>query len=152
MRRALPTVLALVALAAVPWPAFASDASVRRALSAYESRLTADIGRLASFSTPSRAGAAATIAALGKVRSDLDGAVRAADGQRASTSAGRRGRALVLSGLREALTAAGDAKSAAVAARSGHTAAAKAATAREQKAIDRAIPLFESGGKLLHLF
>ena len=151
-RRILPAALALIALAIAPGLARASDASVRHALSAYESRLTADIGRLANFSVPSRATAAATLAALTKVQADLNGAVRAANGQRASTSAGRRGRTLVLSGLGEALSAASDAKAAATAARSGHTATAKAETTKEQAAINRAIPRFESGGKLLHLF
>ena len=152
MRRTLASSLAVVGLLASPTLAHASDTSLRHALSTYESRLTSDIGRLANFAVPSRAAAASTVAAMTKVNADLEGAVRAATAQKASTSAGRRGRTLVLSGLHEAIVAAGDAKAAALAARTGHGAAARAQAAKERAAINRAIPLFESGGKLLHLF
>ncbi len=152
MKRVSLLCLVSTAMLVSPSLARASDASLEHALAAYQSRLTSDIGYLANFSTPSRSGAAGALARLSSVQSDLTGASRAASGQQASSSAGRKGRALVLSALSEAITATGDARAAADAARAGKGSAARSDAAKEHSAIDEAIPRFEQGGSLLHLF
>ena len=58
----------------------------------------------------------------------------------------------MLSGLHDATLAASDARAAAAAARSGKRSTARRDAKEEQREINKAIPLFESGGKLLHLF
>ena len=152
MKRVALPLLVAVALVAVTPVAQASDQTLRRALQAYKTRLTADIAYLASFSAPTKSKASVALRRLSKVRSDLTGATRAANGQQASSGSGRRGRKLVLSGLQHALTAAGDARASATAARSGNRAAAKRDARHERGEINQAVPLFESGGRLLHLF
>jgi hypothetical protein len=142
---------ALGMVAAAPL-AQASDATLKRALKAYEGRLTADIGYLSSFSVPSKGTAAGVLRRLSKVRTDLTGAARAANHEQASSSSGRRGRALVLSGLHDASAAAGDARACANAAGAGNRSAAARDRRLERREIGKAIPLFESGGRLLHLF
>jgi hypothetical protein len=150
-RFALLTLVGL-GLLGVPPVAVASDASLKAALKPYESRLTTDIGYLSSFSTPSRSAALPALSKLSKIRSGLSGATRAASRQQASSSSGRRGRTLVLSALADATLAPGDAQASANAARSGSRSAAKRKAKEEQSEINKAIPLFESGGRLLHLF
>ena len=152
MRRAALRWFVLLAVLAAPATASASDASLEHSLSGYQSKLTADIGFLASFSTPSRAGAGGVLARVSTVQSDLAGATRAASGQQASSGPGRQGRTLVLSALGEASTAASDARAAAADARAGNGSAARGAAGRERAAIAQAIPRFEQGGRLLHLF
>ncbi len=142
----------LVALGAGTPVALASDVSLTKALKRYETRLTSDIAYLSSFAAPSKTAAPAALRALSKIRRDLTGAIRAANGQQASTSTGREARTLVLSGLHYATGAAGHAKASATAARSGAVFTAKHAARAEQTEIHKAIPLFERGGKLLHLF
>jgi hypothetical protein len=151
MKRFALSCLVSIAVLASPSLAQASDSSLEHALAGYESKLTSDIGYLASFSTPSRSGAAGALSRLSGVQRDLEGASKAASGQQASSSAGRKGRALVLSALGDALTAAGDARAAADAAHAGKSAAARGDAGKEQSAIDQAIPRFEQGGSLLHL-
>lgn len=138
-------------LAAVPI-AQANDSSLTKALKRYENRLTTDIGYLSGFTVPSRKAASAVLAKLTKVRTDLAGATHAAGARQASTSSGRKGRTQVLSALHDATVAASDAQSCATAARSGNRSTAKRDAKAEQSEINKAIPLFESGGKLLHLF
>jgi hypothetical protein len=150
-RVALLLLVPLGLLVATPF-ARATDASLERALKAYETRLSGDIGYLSSFSAPSKGAAAAVLHRLSEVRNDLAGATRAATGRQASTGSGRRGRELVLSGLHDAAAAASDARACATAVRSGNRNAAKRDERQEQSEIGKAIPLFESGGKLLHLF
>lgn len=151
MRRTALSLLTLGVLVVAPL-AQASDRSLERALKAYQSRLTADIGYLSSFSTPSRGSAGAVLSRLSKIGSDLSGASRAARAQRASSRSGSRGRSLVLSALSNASVAVGDARAAAYAARAGNRSTAARYTRAERSAINRAIPQFESGGHLLHLF
>lgn len=133
-------------------PAQASDASLRRALRSYETRLAADIGYLSSFTMPTRSRAPAVLRRLSSVRTDLNGATGAAERNRASTGSGRVGRAQVLSALHYAITATIDAQLCASAARVGNRARARRDARAEQRAINQAIPLFEAGGKRLHLF
>lgn len=152
MRRAALLCLASMTVLAAASVAQASDASLEHALAAYQSKLTTDIGYLASFATPSRATAAATLSRLSTAQRDLTAADKAASGQQASSATGRQGRTLILSALGEASAAAADGRAAASAARTGNSSAAKAAAARERGAIDAAIPDFEQGGKDLHLF
>jgi hypothetical protein len=150
-RVVLPLLVSLAVLAAAPF-AQASDASLKKALKPYETRLTTDIGYLSNFSAPSKSAAPAALTKLSKIRSDLTGATKAATGQQASTSSGRKGRTQVLSALHDATVAAGDAQACATAARFGNKSTAKRDAKAEQGEINKAIPLFESGGKLLHLF
>jgi hypothetical protein len=145
----LPVLVAV--LAAAPF-AQANDASLTKALKRYETRLTTDIGYLSSFAAPSKNGARAALSKLSKVRSDLGGATNAANGQQASTASGRKGRAQVLSALHDATVAASDARASATAARSGLRSTAKRDAKNELSEINKAIALFESGGRLLHLF
>ncbi len=152
MRRIALSCLVSIAVLATPSLARASDASLKHALAGYQSRLTSDIGYLANFSAPSRGAAGGVLARLSGVQGDLSGASRAASGQQASSSAGRKGRALVLSALSAALTATADARSAAVAARAGNSSGARGDAGKERSAINQAIPRFEQGGTLLHLF
>jgi hypothetical protein len=150
-RVALPLLVSFGVLAVAPL-AQASDASLKHALKAYQARLTADIGYLASFSAPSKSAAPASLSKLSKIRGDLTGAAQAATGQQASTPSGRKGRTLVLSGLNDAIIAVGDARASATAARSGDRSTAKNDAKVELSEINKAIPLFESGGRMLHLF
>ena len=150
-RFALPVLVLLGVLVAAPL-AWGSDGSFRRALRPYVGRLTADIGYLSNFSTPSKRAAIGALDRLSKVHNDLAGATQAATHQQASSTSGRTGRTQVLAGLREATTAASDARASAAAARSGNRSAAKRHQRQEQRDINKAIPQFESGGKLLHMF
>jgi hypothetical protein len=152
MKRYLLPVLACVSVLASSAIAQASDRSLERAVGAYKGSLTSDIGYLASFSAPSSRGAAAAQARVGRILRDLAAAGSAARSQRASSSSVRRGQSLILSALHYATLAADDARSSAGAARSGNGAAARGEARAEQSQINRAIPLFESGGHLLHLF
>jgi hypothetical protein len=150
-RVAAPLLVVLGLLVAVPL-AQASDASLKRAMKAYESRLTTDIGYLSNFSVPSRSAASTVLHKLSKIGTDLSAATRTAKGQQASTNSGRKARTLLLSALSDATTGTGDARTCATAARSGNRSAAKRDQRNEQNEINKAIPLFESAGKLLHLF
>ena len=148
---AVPMFVVLGLLAGVPM-AQASDASLRHALKNYETRLTTDIGYLSSFSAPRRARASAALHTIATVRGDLSGATAAGNSQQASSNSGRRGRALVLTGLSEASLAASDARASAVAARAGQRAVARHDAQVEHGEIMRAVTSFEAGGRLLHLF
>jgi hypothetical protein len=151
MKRIALSLLSFGLLAAAPL-AQASDRSLEQALRAYQARLTSDIGYLSSFSTPSRGSAGAVLSRLSRIGGDLNGASRAARGQRASSHSGSRGQSLILSALGNASVAVSDARAAAYAARSGNRSTASRDARAEQSAINRAIPQFESGGHLLHLF
>jgi hypothetical protein len=152
MRRIALSCLVSITVLVTPALARASDASLKHALAGYQAKLTSDIGYLSNFSAPSRSAAGGVLRRLSGVQGDLSGASRAASGQQASSSSGRKGRALVLSALSEALTAAGDARAAADAARAGNTSGARSDAGKERSAINQAIPHFEQGGALLHLF
>ncbi len=143
--------VAVASLAAAP-AAGASDASFRRALRHYESRLTADIGYLSSFSAPSKAAAPAALSRLAKVNRDLNAVTTVANRNQASSAAGRTGRSDVLAALGHARIATSDAQRSAGAARARNRAAAVRNARAEQRQIDQAISLFETGGRLLHLF
>lgn len=132
--------------------AHANDAGIRRVMKPYKTRLTVDIAYLSNFSAPSRKAAPAALRKLSSIGIDLHGASRALARQTASSANGRRGRADVLSALRDALAAASDAHSSAAAARAGHVATARRDAKAEQRHIGQAIPKFEAGGRLLHLF
>jgi hypothetical protein len=147
----LPLLLVAGLLASAPL-AQASDASLKHALSPFKSRLTADIAYLAGFKSPSKSAAGGVLRKLSKIGHDLSGATQAANGQQASTNSGRRGRTLVLSGLHHASLATSDAQASARAARAGKRATAKSDAKNEQTEINKAIPQFEQGGRLLHLF
>jgi hypothetical protein len=150
-RACLSLLVSIAVLAGAPL-ASASDASLEHALKAYEKRLTADIGYLSTFSAPSRGGAGSVLSRLAKIRTDLTGAQSAAIRNQASTSAGRRGRTEVLAALKDALLATGDAQASATAARKGQHSTATHDAGAERREINKAIPLFESGGMALHLF
>lgn len=130
----------------------ASNATLEHALKSYDKRLTADIGYLSSFAAPSRARAGAALRRLTTVRTDLAGATRAATTHQASTASGRRGRTDILVALRDATAATSDARNSATAARAGRRTTARSDARAEQRQINAAIPRFEAGGRLLHLF
>lgn len=144
--------LVCVGVAAIASPAWANDSTLEHALKRYDKSLTSDIAYLAGFSVPSRSHANATLHKLSKIGKDLSGATKAARDHQASSKNGRKGRSLVLSGLADATTAQKDAGAAARAARSGKHGTAVSDRKKELKAINKAIPLFESGGQLLHLY
>jgi hypothetical protein len=146
--------LALLAAAAgsLAQVASANDASVKRAFKTYDKRLTKDIAYLANFKTPGKRSSGSVLSHVRKIRADLKGAENAQKGKKASTAGGRKGRQEVLAALHDAGTAAGSARTSAIAVRGGHHSAAKHDARQEQTAINKAIPLFESGGKKLHLF
>ncbi|MGP0036132.1 MAG: hypothetical protein ACLP4R_16395 [Solirubrobacteraceae bacterium] len=130
----------------------ASDATLQKAMRPYDKRLTTDISYLSNFSAPSKKAAPSTLSKLSTISSDLSGAIKAASGQQASTSSGRKGRTQILAALHYATAATNDAKACATAARVGKRSTAKRDAKTEQSQINKAIPLFESGGKLLKLF
>jgi hypothetical protein len=130
----------------------ADDAGLQKALKAYESRLTTDIGYLAAFTKPSAGGVPTALHRLSKIAEDLSGATHAAKTHHASTTAGAKGRTEVLAALHDAMAATRDAEASAKAVRGGKPAKAKHEAKLERSAINKAIPLFESGGKKLHLF
>jgi hypothetical protein len=148
---ALSVLVSLSLLALAPL-AQASDRSLERAVAPYKGRLTSDIGYLANFSTASRRGAAAVQTRVARILGDLATVTSAAKSQHASSKSVRRGQSLVLSALHYATLAADDARASAGATRSGNGAVARSDARAEQAQINRAIPLFESGGHLLHLF
>jgi hypothetical protein len=150
-RVALPLLISLGLLIAAPL-AQASDASLRRAVKPYVSRLTADVSYLSNFAVPRKSGVVTVLRRLDKIRTDLGGATRAVKDNQGSTSAGRKGRTLALSALRHATTATADARACATAVRAGKRSAAKSDQRHEQTEINRAISQFEAAGKLLHLF
>jgi len=121
-------------------------------MKAYKSRLTTDISYLSNFAAPSRAAAAGVLTKLSKVSRDLTDARNTLKGQRASTSSVAKGRTEVLQALSDSLAASADARSSASAARSDKRATAARDAKAEKHEIGLAIPLFESGGKALHLF
>jgi hypothetical protein len=146
------TRLALLGLLALAPLAQASDATLEKAMKPYEKRLTTDISYLSNFSAPSKKAAPSTLTKLSTIGGDLAGATKAAASHQASTSSGRRGRTQILAALHDATAATSDAKASATAARAGKTSTAKRDAKTEQSQITKAIPLFESGGKLLKLF
>ena len=151
--RSVPAILlALVLAFALTAPAHASDASFKRALSPYKTKLTTDIAYLSNFSTPSKRAASGSLNTLARIGRDLSGATSAARGQQGSTSSGREGRSEVLSALRYATSATSFARSSASAARVGNRSLAAGYARSEQATIKKAIPLFEDGGRRLHLF
>lgn len=152
MKRGLVALAVAVALLGLAPLASASDSSLRRALNGYKSRLTSDISYLAYFSAPSRSRTSSVLSRLSGVSSDLNGAIRAANGQRSSSRTGSRAKSLLLAAFGYALSATGYARASAYAARSGRGSSARSDARAEQGQINRAIPLFEQGGRLLHLF
>jgi hypothetical protein len=150
-RLLLPSIVSIGLLAMAPM-ARGSDASLEHALKPYKTKLTTDVAYLSSFSAPSKSRATATLRRLSNVAGDLAGATRAANGQQASTTSGRKGRKLVLQGLHDATLAVGDARASATAAKSGQRSTAKRDARSERAKINKAIPQLEQGGMLLHLF
>ncbi|MHB1571932.1 MAG: hypothetical protein ACYCXW_24030 [Solirubrobacteraceae bacterium] len=151
--RAIPAILLALMLAfAFASAANASDASFRRALAPYKTKLTTDIAYLSNFSAPSKRAAPSSLRTLSRISRDLAGATKAAKGQQGSTTSGRKGRSEVLSALSYATSATSYARSSATAARGGNRSRALAYARSEQARIDKAIPLFEDGGRRLHLF
>jgi hypothetical protein len=151
-RRVVPALVASFGLLVAASPAHASDASLRRALKPYTTRLTRDIGYLSSFTVRSKKAVPGVIRRLTGIRRDLAGATRAATVNHASSKPGRRGRELVLLGLHDATVAAGKARASANAVRSGRRALATRDQRQERREINMAIRALEAGGKLLHLF
>ena len=147
-----PILLLLLGLLALAPLAQASDATLEKAMKPYEKRLTNDISYLSNFSAPSKKAAPSTLNKLSRISSDLAAATKAATGHQASTSSGRKGRTQILAALHDATTATSDARTCAKAARAGKKSTAKRDAKTEQRQINKAIPLFESGGKLLKLF
>ena len=150
-RYALPSLVGLALLAAAPF-AQASDRSLEQAIGKYKPKLTSDIAYLASFSAPSRSHASGVEKRISGILHDLSAASSAARSQQASSKSVQHGKSLVLSALHDASLAADDARASAKAAQSGNRSGAKKDARAEQTEINRAIPLFESGGRLLHLF
>jgi hypothetical protein len=148
---ALPLVV-LLTIGAAASIAQASDASLKHALKGYENRLTADIGYLASFTAPSKSGAAGALKKLSTISKQLKGATQAANGQQASSAKGTKGRKDVLAALKDASAAVTAAKASANAAKAGNSSTAKHDAKQERQKINKAIPLFEAGGKALGLF
>lgn len=130
----------------------ADDAGLQKALKAYEHRLTSDIGYLAGFTVPSKRSVSSTLHRLSKIGKDLAGATHAASSHHASSTAGAKGRTEVLQALHDATAATRDAEASAKAVRGGKAAKAKHEAKLELSATNKAIKLFESGGKKLHLF
>ena len=150
-RFALPVLIGLSLLVPVSL-AQASDRSLEHAIAKYKARLTSDIGYLASFSAPSRKSAPGVEKRVSTILHDLSGATSAAKSQKASSKSVKHGQSLILSALHDATLAADDAQASARAARGGNGSGAKHDARKERTEINRAIPLFESGGRLLHLF
>lgn len=151
-RAGISLLLVAVGLLAAAPLAQASDASLKRAVKVYEGRLTKDIGYLANLKLPSRSAAPTVLRRLSKIRNDITGATRAAKGQHGSSSSGRKARTKLLSALSDASAATGSARACAKAARAGNRAAAKSDLKVELRDVNKAIPLFESAGRLLNLF
>lgn len=152
MKRVVVPVLALIALLAAAPLGVASDKSLENALKPYKTKLTSDVGYLASFKAPSKSKAAAALTRLATINGDLSGAKHAAESNQASTSKGKAGRSEVIAGLSDALIATADGKNSASAAKSGRASTAKADASAELKEANKAIPLLESGGMKLGLF
>jgi hypothetical protein len=151
MKRALLLLLVLIGLLATP-AALASDKSLENALKPYKAKLTTDIAYLATFKAPTKSKASAASKELTKIESTLKGAKSAAESHQASSSKGKTGRTDVIAGVTDALTATTDGESSASAAKSGKSSKAKSDAKAELKAIDKALPLLETGGKDLGLF
>ncbi len=152
MKRITLSLLIAAGFAVLPSAAAASDATLKSALKAYETKLTTDIGYLSSFSTPSKNGAKGALQKLSKIDKDLAGATKAANKNQGSTANGKKGRTEILAALKDATAADSSAQACAKAAHAAKHSAAKSALKQEQRQINKAIPLFESGGKLLKLF
>ncbi len=130
----------------------ADDAGLKKALKAYETKLTTDISYLSAFTKPNKSAVSGTLQRLSKITKDLGGAMHAASTHHASTTAGAKGRTEVISALHDAGAATRDAQASARAVRGGKLAQAKHEAKLELSAINKAIPLFEAGGQRLHLF
>ena len=152
MRRVGISLVIVMGLAALAGPAWASDATLKNALKPYKTRLTADVAYLAAFKVPSSSAASGVQSKLSKISKDLQGATQAANANQASTKNGRKGRSQVLDGLHDAIAAADSARACVKAVKAGKASAAKSDRKLEQSNVNRAIPLLESGGKLLKLF
>jgi hypothetical protein len=152
MGRAVVAVAIAISVLVSASLAHARDASLKRALKPYTARLTSDVAYLANFSVPSKSAVPGVLSRLVKIRHDLAGATHAASVNHGSTKAGRKGRALVLTGLHDSQAAASDAKACADAVHSGNHSAASRDHRQERSKIDKAIGALEAGGKLLHLF
>lgn len=152
MRRIALFLVMVVVVLASSVPAWASDSTLRNALKPYKMRLTADVAYLAVFKVPSKAKAGTVSVKLPKIEKDLLGATQAANANQASTKNGRKARAQVLAGLHDALAATDSARACVNAVKAGKAPAAKSDRKLEQSNINKAIPLLESGGKLLKLF
>jgi hypothetical protein len=145
---ALGTLLATLTLAS---PAHASDASLRHALTPYGSTLQTDVIYLVGFTAPAQASAPAVAARLSLIDGQLTSVARLTRAQQASTSAGKRGRSMVLSALDEELVAVKYGRVAASAAGSGQSASASAAAAHEQSSMVSSLSGLRAGAALLHL-
>lgn len=151
-KRASFSLLLVVGLLVAAPLAQASDASLKRAVKIYEVRLTKDISYLANLKVPSRSAAPTVLRRLSKIGSDLAAVTRVAKSHHGSSSSGRRARVQLLSALSDVSAATRSARACATAARSRHRAAAKSDLKLEQRQVNKAIPLFESAGRLLNLF
>lgn len=150
-RVVLALVVAISLLVTAPL-AYASDTSLKRALKPYTARLTRDVAYLSNFSVPSKTRVNSVLRRLVRIRHDLNAVTHAAFVNHASTKSGRRGRALVLVGLRDARAAASAARACVNAVRSGDRSTARSDQRQERRKINKAIGALEAGGKLLHLF
>jgi hypothetical protein len=133
-------------------PAMASDQSLEKALKPYKTKLTTDIAYLANFATPSKSKASSDLKQLSKVKGDLNGALKAATDNQASSSKGKAGRTDVIAGVKDALKAESEAVASATAAKSGKSSTAKSDAKTEKSEIDKALAPLEAGGKALGLF
>lgn len=152
IKKFIVPLIVIVGVLATASVGLASDASLKKALEPYKKKLTTDIAYLANFKAPAKSKAAAASKELGKIESTLNGAKKAAKSQTASTSKGKKGQTDVIAGVTDALTATSDGKASAAAAKSGKSSRAKSDAKSELKAIDKAIPLLETGGEDLGLF
>lgn len=152
MRRVVLALAVAISLLVSAPLASASDASLKRALKPYTTRLTRDVAYLANFSVPSKTAVPSVLSRLGKIGHDLAAVTHAATANHGSTTSGRKGRALVLEGLHDAQAAANEARACADAVRSGDGSAATRDQGQERRKINKGIGALEAGGKLLHLF
>lgn len=150
-RTTISLVVVLGALVPVA-PAQASDKTLEKALKPYKSKLTVDVAYLANYAAPSKSKASSALKELSKVKGDLNGALKAATDNQASSSKGKTGRTEVIAGLKDALKANAEAQASANAAKSGKSSTAKSDAKTEKSEIDKAIAPLEAGGKALGLF
>lgn len=153
MIRRIPVILALAAMLALPMTAQASDASLKRALLPYKGTLTVAILYLAGLNTAPNKSAAKTVEGhAATFQGDFATVIRVARSQKASTNAGKKAVAQLLTALSDTYGAAGDAKAAAVAAAGGHAATAQADINKSQNLVKASLAPYQAAGKAFGLF